>query len=274
MRVLLRWIFRFLLLGALVYVVVLLNMAIFQRNLMYFPGRDQGPASAFDLPEARTLRLSAADGERIVAWYQAPAAGQVVFLYFHGNGGTLAIRAKTFQRLTADGSGLLAIDYRGYGGSTGTPTEKGLLLDGEAAYRKLTTSGVAPGRIVIIGESLGTGVAVAVAGKRPVRAVVLDSSFSSAADVAQSVYAWIPVRFLMLDSFDSLSRIAAVKAPKLFLHGAMDGVIPIAFARRLFDRAPAPKTFVELPHRGHAVMFDVAMPNTIKAWLATLPPPS
>ena len=126
---------------------------------------------------------------------------------------------------------------------------------------------------MIIGESIGTGVAIAVADRKPIRALVLDSSFSSAADVAQSVYRWLPVHVLMLDKFDSYDRIIGVVAPKLFLHGGLDRVIPMAFARKLYDRAREPKFFVELPRLGHAVMYDPEVPARIKEWLATLPPP-
>ena len=267
-----RWIKRLLLLGTLIYGAAVLGMVVFQRSLMYFPGAAEGTAAENDLARTETLRLTTADGETIVAWFRPPAAGRPLFLYFHGNGGTLATRADVFRRLTDDGSGLLAIDYRGYGGSTGTPTEAGFILDGDAAFRRLTALGITPDRTVIIGESIGTGVAIAVADRKPVRALVLDSSFSSAADVAQSVYRWLPVRFLMLDKFDSVSRIAGVAVPKLFLHGGLDRVIPMSFARKLYDRAPPPKTFVELPDRGHAVMFDPAVPPRIKQWLAALPP--
>ncbi len=268
-----RWLQRLLLFGTLLYGAAVLGMVIFQRSLMYFPGPFEGSATDNGIPDALTLRLTAADGESIVAWFKPPASDKPLVLYFHGNGGTLATRAAVFRRLIEDGSGLLAIDYRGYGGSTGTPTETGFILDGDAAYRRLSALGVTPERTVIIGESIGTGVAIAVAEHKPIRALVLDSSFSSAADVAQSVYRWLPVRFLMLDKFDSLARITGVTVPKLFLHGGMDRVIPMAFARKLYDRAPPPKSFVELPKRGHAVMFDPQVPQRIREWLAILPPP-
>ena len=267
-----RWISRLLLFGTLLYGAAVLGMVTFQRSLMYFPGPAGGSAADNGLGDTQTFRVTSGDGESIVAWFKPPADGKPLFLYFHGNGGSLADRDEVFHRLTDDGSGLLAIDYRGYGGSTGTPTEAGFLLDGDAAFRRLATLGVTPERTVIIGESIGTGVAVAVAEHQPIRALVLDSSFSSAADVAQSVYRWLPVRFLMLDKFDSVSRIAHVEAPKLFLHGGLDRVIPMMFARKLYDRASPPKTFIELPGLGHAVMFDPQVPARIKEWLATLPP--
>ena len=269
---LLRWVVRLAAVGLAAYVLALLMLVLFQRRLMYFPGPNPGPAVAFGLPHAQTLDLQTSDGERIVAWYQPATAAKPLFLYFHGNGGTLAACATILRRLAEDGSGFFAIDYRGFGGSTGSPTEPGLLLDGEAAYRKVRDLGYGADRVIAVGESIGTGVAIALAADNPVRAVVLDSAFSSAADVAAAEYWVFPVRWLMLDQYKSRARIRRITAPKLFLHGANDTIVPIALDRKLFDAALPPKTFVELPGRNHAVLFDPSVPDRIRAWIAALPP--
>ena len=123
----------------------------------------------------------------------------------------------------------------------------------------------------MVGESIGTAVAVAVAATHPVRALVLDSAFSSAVDVASAMYRVFPVALFMKDRFESSSRIGAVTAPKLFLHGTDDMIIPIAFDRKLYDQAVEPKTFIELQGQGHVVLFDPHVPSRIKRWLAGLP---
>ena len=268
----LRWGLRLLTFLVVGYVVALLVLVIWQRKMMYFPSPSRGTAQAMGLTGAETLLLPTSDGQTIVAWYQPAKIGHRVYLYFHGNGGTLADRADLFGEMVADGSGLLAIDYRGYGGSTGSPTEPGLLIDGETAFAKVIAEGTSPSRLVVVGESLGSAVAIAVASQHPVQALVLDSAFSSASDVAASQYPMFPVRLLMMDSFESWRRIVAVAAPTLFLQGGKDVVIPLSSARKLYDHANGPKTFELLPNLGHVVLLAPGVFDKVKAWLATLPP--
>ena len=255
-----------------IYVIFLVGLVVFQRQLMYFPSGPLGAATAFGLTETQTLRLETKRGPTIVAWFHPPAHGKSIFLYFHGNGGTLGTRADLLKRLAADGSGFMAVDYEGYGGSTGTPSEVALLDDGDTAYAELRARGYPADRIVALGESLGTGVAVAVAATHPVKALILDAAYSATVDVAASQYWVFPVRLLMIDTFKSIDRIKSVKAPKLFLHGTEDPIIPIAFGRKLFDAASEPKTFLGYDDRGHMVMWVPGVIDTMKAWLAEQTP--
>ena len=141
------------------------------------------------------------------------------------------------------GMGLLAIEYRGYASSTGSPSERGLKLDGEAAYAAAIASGVAPERIVPLGESLGSGVAVALAARHKVGALVLDSPYSSIADVAAAAYWFVPVRALLRDPFRNDLLIGSVNVPTLIVHGTKDAVVPIRFGEKLFALANPPKEF-------------------------------
>jgi len=171
-------------------------------------------------------------------------------LYLHGNGASLRWRLDRFRALTADGTGLVGLSYRGYGGSSGTPTEAGLIKDAEAAYA-FTAARYAPARIVLWGESLGSGVAVALAAEKPVGHVVLQSPFTSAAEVGAQRYWFAPVRLLMKDQFRSDLRIGKVTAPVLVLHGDRDTVVPFALGERLYGLIKAPKRFVGFPGAGH-----------------------
>lgn len=262
-----------LLLGGLGYGAALVALVLTQRKMMYFPSPSRGDAADWGLERALTLALKTPDKQTIVAWYQPPLRDdRPLFLYFHGNGGDLSDRAKFLAALSDDGSGFLAIDYRGYGGSTGSPTETGLVLDGATAYAQARSLGYAPARIVVVGESLGSGVAVAVAAKHEEHALILDSAFSSAADVAARDYPMFPVHMLMKDPFESFREIAAVTVPKLFLYGDKDSVIPRASALKLYDAATQPKTLIEFPDLGHVVLLDPSVLARAKAWLAALPP--
>jgi pimeloyl-ACP methyl ester carboxylesterase len=225
-------------------------MYVAQRSLMYFPERLRTEPGAAGLPAAEEVVLDTADGERVIVWHLPPQGDRPVVLYFHGNGGSLRYRVDRFRAFAADGLGLVALSYRGYGGSTGSPSEAGLIADGEAAHG-FAAARYPARRIVAWGESLGSGVAIALAARHPIGRLVLEAPFSSAADVAAGVYWFLPVRLLMKDPFRSDLRIGQVTAPILFLHGARDAVVPIALGERLYALANQPKRFVRFAGGGH-----------------------
>ncbi|WP_449375705.1 alpha/beta hydrolase [Bosea thiooxidans] len=181
-----------------------------------------------------------------------PRADKPVLLYFHGNAGNLARAGRTgrFRALTEDGTGLFAISYRGYGGSTGSPTELGLLQDARAAYGAAADR-FGAGRLVGYGESLGTGVVLKLAVEAPLQAVVLEAPYLSTAAVAQEAYPYVPVGLLMKDQFRSDEIIGRVKVPLLVLHGERDHIIPFAQGEALYGLANPPKRLVRFPEGRH-----------------------
>jgi uncharacterized protein len=241
---------RTLIIALICYGGLLALLYFTQRALQYFPERFRTAPAAAGLPEAQEIELDTRDGERVIAWHVPPRGDKPVIVYFHGNGGSLRGRVDRFRALTADGTGLVALSYRGYGGSSGRPTEAGLLDDAEAAYA-FAVARYPAGRIVLWGESLGTGVAVALAAEKPVARVVLESPFTSAVDIAARRYWFVPVRWLMKDQFRSDLRIGKVTAPVLVLHGERDGVVPISLGEQLYALIKSPKSFVRFPGAGH-----------------------
>jgi uncharacterized protein len=237
-----------------------------QRTLLYPASTARVTAAEAGLSGFADVTIPTADGERIVGWYKAPDAGRAALLYFHGNGGSLFDRRLRARLLTGDGRGLLMVSYRGYSGSTGTPTEAGLRHDARAAYDWLAER-VAPERIVLYGESLGTGVAVGLATERPVAGLILDAPYTSTADIAKTAYWFLPVTLLMHDQYRSLDITGQVKAPLLMLHGEQDGVIPIALGERLFAAAPEPKRFVRLPGVDHVSVLEQGGAGPVRAFL-------
>jgi fermentation-respiration switch protein FrsA (DUF1100 family) len=232
------------------YVALVALMYFAQRSMLYFPDTRRHVPAALGLSRAEEVTLQTSDGERVVAWHVPPRGDKPVVLYFQGNGGGLDLRADRFRRLTADGIGLLALNYRGYGGSSGSPSETGLIADALAAYDFAAAR--YPGqRVALWGESLGSGVAVALAAERPVARLILESPFTSIADVAASVYWFVPVRLLIKDPYHSDARIGKITAPVLVLHGVRDDVVPIRFGERLYEMIRAPKRFVRLADAGH-----------------------
>jgi len=194
--------------------------------------------------------LATADGEKVIVWHVPAKPGYPVILYFHGNGDFLAGFFGRFRELIADGTGVIALSYRGYAGSSGQPSERGLLLDVAAAYA-FATARYSADKIVIWGFSLGTGVAVAIAAEQPVGKLILEAPYTSIADVAASAFPIFPVRLAIKDPFHSDQRIARVNAPLLVMHGVRDATIPIAFGERLFALAREPKQFFRFPDGGH-----------------------
>jgi uncharacterized protein len=239
-----------LLIALACYLGLVAIMYLAQRALMYFPYNVRMTPQDAGFPQAREVELKAADGVRILAWTVPPKPGRPVVVYFHGNGGSLAHRVARFRRLVDDGTGLVALSYRGYGGSQGSPTEEGLIADGRAAY-DFARSNYPDAKIVLWGESLGTGVAVAIAGDEDVAAVILEAPFTSAADVAFSAYPFLPVSLLMKDQFRSDARIGKVRAPVLIMHGERDRVVPFRLGERLFAMANEPKAFVRFADGNH-----------------------
>ena len=265
----LKWL---LIVAVLGYVGLLALMYLFQRSLMYFPDAARTPPAAAGLPQAEEVVLTSADGEKLIAWHVAPKGAKRLVIYFQGNAGGLNLRVGRFKWLIEDGTGLLALAYRGYGGSSGKPSEAGFIRDAIAAY-DFAIARYPAKRIVLWGESLGTAVATALAGERDVGALILDAPFTSAVDVGAAAYPFVPVRWFMKDTFHSDERIVRLDAPLLVLHGEQDRVVPIAFGESLFKLAPEPKRMVRFPLGGHVDLDDYGAANEVKAFLSELRPP-
>ncbi len=213
------------------------------RRFIYYPEHAM-PLIEAVLPEGREISFTTADGLELGAWY---LAGDPLIVVFHGNAGTRADRSDLALGLAERGMGVLLTDYRGYGGNPGEPTEEGLLADGRAA---LAWAGERAARVVSFGESLGSGVSVALAGEgSAAERVVLRSPFTSIAEIAA---AWMPFgASLVADRWDSMARIAGVTAPLLVIAGTGDGIVPIAQSRALYQAAPGPKQMLEIPGADH-----------------------
>lgn len=222
-----------------------------QRSFLFpVPTTERVSPQAAGFPEAEEHALTTADGEKVIIWHVPARPGRPVILYFHGNGDFLAGFFGRFRELIADGAGVVALSYRGYAGSTGQPSERGLLQDAATAYT-FTTARYSADRIVAWGFSLGTGVAVALAADQPIGKLILEAPYTSTAEVAASLFWFMPVRLVMRDQFRSDERIARVKVPLLVMHGSNDPAIPIVFGERLFALAHEPKQFVRFPGGGH-----------------------
>jgi fermentation-respiration switch protein FrsA (DUF1100 family) len=251
------------------YVGVLGTLYFYQRVLLYPGSGRQATAVEAGLTGFEDVVVTTTDGERLVAWWRPPRPDRSVILYFHGNGGALWNRRARARAIAESGRGLLMVSYRGYSGSTGSPSEDGLRLDARASYEWVARR-YEPSRLVLYGESLGTGVAVRLAAERPIGGLVLDAPFTSAADVASLTYWFVPVTWLMRDQFRSIDFIGQVKAPILIMHGERDGIVPIALGERLHAAAPEPKRFLRLRDVSHVRVLESGGLKAMEAFLAEI----
>jgi fermentation-respiration switch protein FrsA (DUF1100 family) len=234
---------------AIVYLVLVVLVYFLQRKLLYFPTRSAVPAPEGDqFKGLETVALNTSDGLRIFAWYW-PGARPVTLVIFHGNAGNRLHRLEWMEDLHALGVGVFILDYRGYGGSEGSPSEAGLYRDAEAAAAWLQERGAS--NLVYFGESLGTGVAVELALRRPPAALILQSAFTSAVDVGAKAYSFLPVRLLMKDRYENMRKLSTIRAPVLVIHGEKDEMISSAAGRVLYEVAGGPKEWLLVPGAGH-----------------------
>lgn len=243
---------KLLVLAALLYGLVLWLAAAIQRQLMYVPDRTRTAPASVGLRDVDEIVLETPDGARVLSWYAAARPGRPTILYFHGNGGSLVTRTERIAKYMSRGLGVFMMTYRGYGGSTGTPSERAIISDAKFAYDRLVTLGVEPDEIVLYGESLGSGVATQLAAVREAAGLILDAPYTSMLDLARLHYPLLPARFLMTDRYETARYIGAVRAPILIIHGEEDDVIPVAMAHELIARATAPKKLVTYDGAGHS----------------------
>lgn len=256
--------------AAIAYGALVLGMYAGQRALIYHPSDRTPVPGQHGLPEMRALRVPVGDGLQLYAWWAPPAdAAKPVLLYFHGNAGNLDDRAGRARFFLDQGYGLLLSSYRYNAATGGSPSEAALIADGRAVADWLAVAhGVGPDRLVLYGESLGSGVASALASEGRARALIVDGGFDSIADVAQGAYPYLPAKWLVKDRFDNAARLAGAEGvPKLIAHGALDRIIPPARARALHDAAAEPKRLALFEDGGHSDLFEQGLGAEIVRFL-------
>lgn len=254
---------------AVLYLAATAGLVFVQRAMLYRAEDLDLPPETLGLRGVTVERITAEDGVRLVAW-DAHGKGRRLILYFHGTGGSLVRRTERVEQLARFGR-VLAIDYRGFGGSEGSPSEDGLLRDAEAAYRDALAKGYAPADIVVLGESLGSGVALKLAARHPVGGVVLAAAYDSVRAIAAERFWLFPVRWVLRDPFDVEAEIRRIAVPILVLHGTDDPVIPIRHAEALIAGAGTNVTFVRVEDGPHLILSDPDAVHSLAEWLSHLP---
>jgi len=241
------------------YALVLFCAWVFQRRMIYFPDTDDVALPAGPAYEGlRDVTLQTEDGVTLKAWYW-PGRKPGTLLMFHGNAGNRGGRLGFAHGIHGLGYGILLPDYRGYGGSGGAPSEDGFYRDAECCLAWLEEE--APGRVVYLGSSIGSGVACELALREPPAGMILQSAFSSLVDVARGAYRILPVGLFLKDRFENTAKIERAACPLLMIHGDADRIAPIGLARDLYEKAREPKAWIEVPGAGHNDLVFVAGPS-------------
>ncbi|MDP1755213.1 MAG: alpha/beta hydrolase [Methylotenera sp.] len=232
----------------LAYGSVAVLLFLMQDKLAYYPqiGREIQTTPREHGLDYEALTLATSDGERLDAWF-VPARGQAVVLILHGNAGNISHRMDSIAMFHRLGYGVLIFDYRGYGRSSGKPSEEGLYRDAQTAWDHLTRQrGIAPAHIILFGESLGGAVAAWLASREKPGALALSSVLTSAPELGADLYPWLPAKWLVRMRYDTLATMAQVSCPVLIAHSPDDEIIPFRHGQRLFDAAAQPKAFLPL----------------------------
>ncbi|ANN15744.1 hypothetical protein SD37_08810 [Amycolatopsis orientalis] len=227
--------------------VVFGGVFAFQRKLIYLPTGGPLPAAAGVLPGGRDVTLTTSDGLNLASWYFPAPGAKAAVLVAPGNAGNRSFRAPLARALTGRGLSVLLLDYRGYGGNPGEPSEEGLALDVRAARDFLAREAGTP--LVYFGESLGSAVVTELATEHPPSALVLRSPFTDLAAVGQRHYPFLPVRWLLRDEFPTRDTVARVKSPVTVVYGAADSIVPAGQSREVAKAAGA--RVVEIPGADH-----------------------
>ncbi len=234
----------------MLYVALLALMFVFQRKLLYFPT----PVSEYQLANSApytTLDIRTDDGLNLRSWQSMGEPEKKTFVFFHGNAGNAADRMPMMEVLLKTGHSVVLAEYRGYGGNPGKPSEDKLMMDGRLLMDEIIKQGVKSRDIILMGRSLGTGIATFLATEYDVAALVLISPYSSLPEVAAEHYPLFPVSLLMRDRFDNVKKIGKTTAALLIFHGEVDRTIPLPHGLKVYDAAKGNKEFIRLPGRGH-----------------------
>lgn len=222
-----------------------------ERNFIFFPARSLAFSPRAWEMDYEDVYFTTSDGVKLHAWLISAGDDAPLVLWFHGNAGNIADRLENAKFLFERGLSLFMVDYRGYGGSEGEPSEKGIYEDGQAAYDFLASRGVEPGGMIVFGRSLGSSVAVYVASQNECAGVILESAFTNMADMARRHYPIIPGTGGFKRKFNSTERVGSIESPILFIHGDKDEIVPYELGRELFDAAVSEKEFYTIRGAHH-----------------------
>lgn len=257
----------------ILYAVPLVLVYIFQRSFLYIPPKIYMTPQAVGLSGVEEISLQNSGGDQVSAWWIAPANDRApVIMFFHGNGSAVYSNHDIYRDLQAAGYGVLGAGYPGYPGSTGKPTQDGIIDAVEVQYDWLTAQGISPDRIVFYGTSLGTGIASQLTLRRPPILLILEAPFTSGIDMGREAMPVFPVKWLMKDSYESVAALAQIRVPMVWMHGTEDDVVPFRLGRELFDGYQGPKSELIITGGQHTNLWGLGAREFVLDELSKLAP--
>jgi fermentation-respiration switch protein FrsA (DUF1100 family) len=255
----------------ILYTVVVTVLFLLQRRILYLPDDTTPDLARAGVPGVRLMNVPTPDGMSLLAWYMPPMRDDAhVVLYLHGNAGNIGHRTYRLGPYNRLGWGVLLLEYRGYGGNPGSPSESGLLTDARAGLAALVAMGFPLNRILLWGESLGSGLAVRLATEHSVAAVLLEAPYTSITDMAQLRFPFAPAGWLLQDRFESSRIIGSVRAPVLVMHGERDRIVPVTMGRTLYEAAAQPKELWIAPEAGHVNLVEAGAIEAAAAFVSRM----
>jgi fermentation-respiration switch protein FrsA (DUF1100 family) len=242
-----RLLFNIIIAVALTYLGLTVMIYFQQDGMVYAPEKaiTHNPRNIGLEYEEVVVRTK--DGLLISGWYIPAKNEKAVILFCHGNAGNISNRLDSVRIFNSLSLSVLIFDYRGYGKSEGRPSEEGTYLDAEAAWDHLVTvKKIPPGRIIAYGRSLGGAVAAEIAARRSPAALIIESGFTSATDLGQKIYPWLPVKLVSKFHYATIDKIGNIRCPKLIIHSRKDDIVPFEHGRMLYEKASLPKEFLEI----------------------------
>jgi len=238
---------KFVLIVPLSYILIMGALYFMQESMLYFPDRNIVATPEYSGLAYEEISVKTQDGVTISGWYIPSGDEKGVLLFCHGNAGNISHRLRSVEIFHSLGLSVLIFDYRGYGKSEGKPTESGTYLDGEAAWSYLVeVKGKSPARIILFGRSLGGAVAAEVALRKAPAGLIIESSFTSVAELGKKFYPWAPVDLIARYKYATIDKVGAITCPKLIIHSRGDELIPFDQGRKLYEKASPPKEFLEI----------------------------
>ena len=254
----------------IIYFMCTMLLYFFQRSILYRPDTTKPTISKEYQESIRAITIPTKDNLKLLAWYAKAQEDKPTIIYFHGNAGTIKDRVYNLNKFIQKGYGLLLLSYRGYAGNMGNPTEDGLYLDARAGFAYLEKENINLNDIIIFGESLGTGVAVQMALEHPTKMLILQSPYTSMSELAASKYPIFPVKWLLKDKYNSISKLANLQQKIIVFHGKRDIVVPMYFGKGLYDSYKGDKEIFIDSNAGHNNILTPRMSDKIIQEIAKL----
>ena len=252
------------------YMLVLVVLFFYQRNLLYHPNENSYSGDSLTV-KVEEVKIPTSDNLLLNGWFHKKDLKKYkTIIYFHGNAGTLDNRIHKLNHFKDIDINFLIISWRGFSGNKGEPTEKGLYIDGQSAVDWILKQDVKEENIILYGESLGTGIATELVQNKNYAGVILETPFTSMVDAAQKFYPYIPISLLLKDRFENEKKIKNIDVPILIMHGKKDTIVPFSMGKKIFEIANEPKYSYFTDYDNHMMEYNDPLVNALKKFLKSL----